>query len=79
MHLAVSLSGHQLYRFQYKNDPTKKNYVGLMAQDVISTHPQAVSRRSDGYLMVRYDLLGLRMASLEEWNQSGMDSVLSLN
>lgn len=78
-HLAVSPSGHQLYRFQYKNDPTKKNYVGLMAQDVISTHPQAVSRRSDGYLMVRYNLLGLRMASLEEWNQSGMDSVLSLN
>jgi len=74
--LAKAPNGMQLYRFQYKNDLLKKNHVGVMAQDLVTTHPHALVKNSDGYFMVRYDLLGLKMTSLEAWEQQGMDSVL---
>lgn len=77
--LVVLENGIRLYRFQYQNDLLEKNHVGVMAQDLISSHPYALRERADGYLMVRYDLLGLRMASLEEWERAGVDSVLLPN
>lgn len=49
-------NGHALYEFNYKGDP--KRWVGVMAQDVQKTHPQAVEM-VDGYLAVDYDKIGV--------------------
>ncbi|SEO24192.1 tail fiber domain-containing protein [Bradyrhizobium sp. OK095] len=51
-------SGICLYRFRYLWDDNF--YVGVMAQEVERIAPDAVLQGADGYLRVRYDLLGLR-------------------
>ena len=38
-----------------------------MAQEVEAVMPAAVVRGSDGYLLVDYDRLGLRMQTWQEW------------
>ncbi len=59
-------NGLELYRFRYKgSDPTV--YVGVMAQEVAKIDPSAVSRDSDGYLMVDYDRLGLDFMTWDEY------------
>jgi len=68
-------TGFQLYRFQYLNDAAKTDYVGVMAQDLEQTHSEALIVGKDGYYKVRYDLLGLQMTTLEEWNRVGLASV----
>ena len=59
-------NGLELYRFRYKGrDQTA--YVGVMAQEVQQIEPSAVSRHPDGYLMVNYDRIGLKLMTWKEW------------
>lgn len=62
-------NGLGLYRFSYNG--SDKVYVGVMAQEVQAVAPAAVVRGSDGYLLVDYDRLGLRMLTWHEWVASG--------
>lgn len=63
-------NGIGVYRFRYLgSDHT--SYVGVMAQDVQTIVPNAVSRGRDGYLLVDYDRLGLRFLTWEEWVSRG--------
>jgi hypothetical protein len=57
----------QLYRFQYLW--SDQVYVGVMAQDLFETHPEAIITHSDGFYRVNYRLLGTRMYTLEEWEE----------
>ena len=65
----------QLYRFEYLDDVAGKTYVGVMAQDLKESHPEALDKRSDGFYRVRYQSLGLKMTTLEEWNKKGIEAV----
>ncbi len=57
-----------LYSFRYLDDETE--YVGVMAQDVLKTRPDAVSTGEDGFYRVDYSRLGLRMVTKAEWDRS---------
>jgi hypothetical protein len=57
--------GINLYRFRYLWSDTV--HVGLMAQEVAATRPDAVRQGPDGYLRVDYTRLGLRMRTWDEW------------
>jgi len=59
-------NGITLYRFQYKGDDHTA-YVGVLAQEVQSIVPSAVTRGRDGYLLVDYDELGLAFMTWDEW------------
>jgi hypothetical protein len=58
-------NGLGLYRFRYKW--SNQQYVGVMAQEVAKTNPDAVVSGPDGYLRVDYGQLGLRMMTWNEW------------
>ena len=45
--------GTPIYRFRYTDDP--RVFMGLMAQDVMETRPEAVGFTPDGFMMVDYD------------------------
>jgi hypothetical protein len=62
-------NGLGFYRFSYNG--SDKAYVGVMAQEVQSVMPEAVVRGRDGYLRVRYDRLGLKLQTWDEWVASG--------
>jgi hypothetical protein len=62
-------NGIGFYRFSYVG--SDQAYVGVMAQEVEAVMPDAVLRGSDGYLLVDYDKLGLRMQTWEEWTAAG--------
>ena len=64
-YLITNQSGIKLYRFQYIWGSTE--YVGVMAQDLIGTYPDALSVDSYGYFLVNYDVLGLTMLTYDEW------------
>jgi hypothetical protein len=57
------------YRFVYNGGHTA--YVGVMAQEVQTVAPEAVTRDADGYMRVSYDLLGLPFETYEQWIASG--------
>jgi hypothetical protein len=65
-HLANGLG---YYRFSYVG--SHKAYVGVMAQEVESVKPEAVTRGSDGYLRVYYDKLGLKFRTYSDWLAGG--------
>jgi hypothetical protein len=65
-HLANGLG---YYRFSYIG--SHKAYVGVMAQEVESVMPEAVTRGSDGYLRVYYDKLGLKFRTYNDWLAGG--------
>jgi len=50
---------------QLRSDHTV--YVGVMAQEVQTIVPSAVSRGRDGYLRVDYDRLGLQFMTWDQW------------
>jgi len=55
-------NGHNVYKFNYKSDrdnPNKKTYIGVMAQDVLQTNPEAVTE-IDGFYAVNYDKIGVK-------------------
>jgi polysaccharide export outer membrane protein len=62
-------NGLGFYRFIYNGD--NKAYVGVMAQEVEAVMPDAVVTGPDGYLRVRYDKLGLKFESYDDWIASG--------
>jgi hypothetical protein len=65
-HLANGLG---YYRFSYIG--SHKAYVGVIAQEVESVMPEAVTRGSDGYLRVHYDKLGVKFRTYNDWLAGG--------
>jgi len=57
------------YRFVYNGGHIA--YVGVMAQEVRTVAPEAVTRGADGYMRVSYDLLGLPFETYDQWVASG--------
>jgi Chaperone of endosialidase len=57
------------YRFVYNGGHTA--YVGVMAQEVQTVMPEAVTRGMDGYMRVSYDLLGLPFEPYKQWLATG--------
>lgn len=57
--VGVAANGLPLYNFRYVGDQAV--YQGVMAQDVIERFPEAVNTMPNGYLAVRYDMLGMRI------------------
>src|SRR5580700_7052751 len=57
------------YRFVYNGGHTA--YVGVMAQEVWTVMPEAVTRGPDGYLRVSYDRLGLPFETYDQWVATG--------
>lgn len=51
-------NGIGIYRFAYNGE--KREYVGVIAQDVMRVMPNAVTRGNDGYLRVHYDQIGVK-------------------
>lgn len=58
-------NGFNLYKFKYLR--SKQEYVGVMAQEIIKTHPHAVLQDKNGYYYVNYYLLGIQMLTFEEY------------
>jgi len=65
--LAETANGIQLYSWKYLNDPVT-TWVGVMAQDLEASHPEALVTGTDGYYRVNYSTLGVQMMTLDQWN-----------
>jgi hypothetical protein len=57
--VGVAPNGLPLYNFRYLWSDAV--YQGVMAQDVLKAFPEAVSTLPNGYMAVRYDMLGMEM------------------
>jgi hypothetical protein len=57
------------YRFVYNGGHTA--YVGVMAQEVQTVMPAAVTRAADSYLRVSYERLGLPFETYQQWIATG--------
>ena len=62
-------NGVAFYRFAY--DGSDRTYVGVMAQEVESVAPEAVTRGQDGYLRVDYNRLGVKFQTYRHWIATG--------
>ena len=60
--VGVAENGLPLYTFRYIGGDAV--YRGVMAQDVLEVFPEAVSIMPNGYMAVRYDMLGMRMTRI---------------
>jgi len=69
MLLGLLDNGLGYYRFAYNG--SDKAFVGVIAQEVQTVRPDAVTRGSDGYLRVYYERLGLKFRSYDSWVASG--------
>jgi polysaccharide export outer membrane protein len=58
-------NGIGLYRYRYIW--SDQLYVGVIAQEVATIVPEAVSRGADGFLGVNYARLGTRLITWDEW------------
>jgi hypothetical protein len=56
-------TGLNLYHFNYKDDPDTR-WQGVMAQEVEKDYPDAVMTHRNGYKMVNYGALGIRMVKV---------------
>src|SRR5437773_1120760 len=70
----ITLLGHLdnglgFYRFSYNG--SDRAFVGVMAQEVQTVMPEAVTTGSDGSLRVFYDKVGVRFQTYEQWLKSG--------
>jgi hypothetical protein len=54
-----SKSGINIYEWNYLWGPER--FRGVIAQEILESHPQAVMKDKHGYLKVRYDLLDVEM------------------
>ena len=54
-----SESGINIYEFNYLNE--SQRYRGVIAQDIVLTHPDAVALGEDGLYRVNYDLIDVNM------------------
>jgi hypothetical protein len=57
--IGIAANGLPLYTFRYIGGDAV--YRGVMAQDVLELFPEAVATMPNGYMAVRYDMLGMRM------------------
>jgi hypothetical protein len=57
------------YRFVYNGGHTA--FVGVMAQEVQTVAPGAVTRDSDGYLRVSYNVIGVPFETYAHWLATG--------
>lgn len=57
--VGIAANGLPIYNFKYIGDQAR--YQGVMAQDVLERFPEAVCIMPNGYLAVRYDMLGMEM------------------
>jgi hypothetical protein len=63
-------NGFKIYKFKYVDEFAKsmggvgKEFIGVMAHEVQQTHPWAVVQHPNGYLAVRYDLIGIKFRRL---------------
>lgn len=58
-------NGLGLYRFSYIG--SNRAYVGVIAQEVQTVAPEAVTRGRDGYLRVFYNRLGIKLLTYQQW------------
>lgn len=65
-----------LYRFKYLGDT--QDYVGVMAQELLTTHPEVVFKAPDGFYRVDYAKLGVPFLTYEEWKKRQTSRVKSL-
>ena len=54
--------GHNIYEFNYKDGSGR--YRGVLADEIQKTDPKAVISHKNGYKMVDYDMLGLKMTKV---------------
>lgn len=64
VHTGESPSGIPMYEFNYIGD--SRRYRGTMAQDLLDTHPQAVTIGSNGYYAVYYDQIDVPFEPITE-------------
>lgn len=57
--IGTAANGLPIYNFRYIGSDDV--YRGVMAQDVLERFPEAVCTMPNGFLGVRYDMLGMRM------------------
>jgi len=69
--LGTDGAGNKIYSWKYKFDPVT-TWVGVMAQDLVETHPEALVVDSNGFYAVRYNLIGAQMMTLEQWNSRAL-------
>ena len=55
-----SPSGINIYEWNYKSAPDTR-YRGVMAQEIMKTHPDAIHLFEDGYMGVHYSHLDVNM------------------
>ena len=60
--VGTSDSGIAIYNFRYRGE--LQWHQGVIAQELLKTHPQAVVRADNGYLMVNYRLIDVRFRPL---------------
>ncbi len=65
--MGTTASAIPIYQFRYLWG--EQEYVGVMAQDLLTSYPEAVIVGPDGYYRVDYGLLGMTFQTLEEWQQ----------
>jgi hypothetical protein len=62
-------NGLGFYRFGYLG--SDKAYVGVIAQEVQTVMPEAVTRGRDGYLRVYYEKIGVKFQTYKAWLAGG--------
>jgi hypothetical protein len=75
--LATAHNGVKLYSYRYIWSDSF--FVGVMAQDLLA-HAQwrnAVVENANGFFSVNYAMLGLRMVTLDEWEERGIGAVIA--
>jgi hypothetical protein len=67
--IALTGNGIQLYSFKYLW--SDEVYVGVMAQDLLknSQWKEAVIKKQNGFYAVNYNMLGLEMVTLDQYQQ----------
>lgn len=60
-----SESGIDIYEFNYIDYPDMR-YRGVIAQEILKTHPQAVITEDNGYYSVNYDLIDVDFEMVEQ-------------
>ena len=64
--VGISPSGILIYEFDYKDKSNGKyRYSGVMAQDLIETHPSAVIQEKDGTLKVDYSQIDVNFRRIQ--------------
>lgn len=70
-------NGLALYRYKYTSgDP--REFVGVMAQDVLEVVPAAVETTADGFYRVNYAMLGLKFQTWDEYQWSNTAAVQAI-